>query len=131
LLQAQEAEAEKERQFKLEMAQMDNENNIMVAQIRAAGYGSMQDINENKMSDYQDYMDRLTSTQQYQDQINFNREKENNRSLTEREKLNLSREKLNVEREKARVALEIARENKTKSELEANRKNKEKENKSK
>jgi hypothetical protein len=131
LLQAQEAEAEKERQFKLEMAQMDNENNIMVAQIRAAGYGSMQDINENKMSDYQDYMDRLTSTQQYQDQMNFNREKENNRSLTEREKLNLSREKLNVEREKARVALEIARENKTKSELEANRKNKEKENKSK
>lgn len=117
LLEAEALEAEKERQFKAAEAEKDREKDILVAEIRAAGYGSMIDKNENQQNDYQDYMKDLRQTQQYQDQMGLNREKEANKNLLEQQKISISREKIAAEREKANKQLEIARENKTKSEL--------------
>lgn len=126
ILEAEAAAAEAERAFKAEEAAKDREKDILVAEIRAAGYGSMVDENENAQNDYQDYMDNLKDTQQYQDQMNFNREKELNKKVVEGQKLTIAREKIQMEREKAQSQMAIARENKTKSELLAAGKLKEK-----
>ena len=72
----------------------------------------MVDINENKVSDFQDSMSDIRETDQYQQDMSLQREKENNKSNANREKMILEREKLQTERDVADKNLQIARENK-------------------
>tara|TARA_R110000868_G_scaffold69461_1_gene204483 strand:+ start:3565 stop:6306 length:2742 start_codon:yes stop_codon:yes gene_type:complete len=90
------------------------QNNITVAEIRAAGYGSTVDIDQNQMSDYRDAMKDIRDTEQYKEQTDLQREKEVNRSIQQSQKDDIEREKLQVQREIADKQLEIARENKNK-----------------
>ena len=90
------------------------QNNITVAEIRAAGYGSTVDIDQNQMSDYRDAMKDIRDTDQYREQTDLQREKEVNRSIQQSKKDDIEREKLQVQREIADKQLQIAQENKNK-----------------
>jgi hypothetical protein len=92
----------------------DRQRDILVAEIRAAGYGSMGDVNQNQMSDYADAMKEIRETEQYQEQTGLQREKETNRMTIENQKSQLERERLQTEREIAEKQLQIAQENKNK-----------------
>jgi len=102
----------------------DRQRDILVAEIRAAGYGSMSDVNQNMMSDYQDAMKDIRDTEQYQEQTSLQREKEANRMTIESQKSQLEREKMQTQKEIADRQLQIAQENKNKFDQKSNNKNK-------
>ena len=114
MIASQEKQKEMDLQFRAEQADLDRQKDITVAEIRGAGYGAMQDINKNQMSDYQDALEGIRNEQRYQDQMNLKREQ----TLTQKEqggqKLQIEREKLQTQREIADKQLQIARENKNK-----------------
>jgi hypothetical protein len=116
--QEQLASQEKQKQMEIQ-AEADKqarllENNIVVAEIRSAGFGAMKDIDENKQSDYQDYMKDLRQTEQYQEQTQLQRQKQSNENMRNTQKLDIERQKLQVQREIADKQLQIAKENKNK-----------------
>lgn len=92
----------------------DRQRDILVAEIRAAGYGSMADVDQNQISDYRDAMKEIRETEQYQEQTGLQREKETNRMVIENQKNQLEREKMQTEKEIANKQLQIAQENKNK-----------------
>ena len=96
------------------MKEKDRQRDILVAEIRAAGYGSMGDINQNMQSDYSDQMDEIRKTDQYQQQVNLQSQKNSDKVMIDRDKNNIEREKLQVQREIADKQLEVARVNKNK-----------------
>jgi len=95
-------------------AEKDRQKDILIAEIRAAGYGSMADIDKNMQSDYQDAMRDIRDTEQYQEQTSLQREKEVNRSNNESARNQIEREKIQAQKEIADKQLQIARENKNK-----------------
>jgi hypothetical protein len=92
----------------------DRRAEILIAEIRAAGYGSMADVNQNEISDYQDAMRDIRQSDQYQMQNQLQRDKEATRTMLDRDKNAIEREKLQVQREIADKQLQVARENKNK-----------------
>ena len=114
MLQAKAQEEQMKRDFEAEENEKDRRKDILEAQIRSAGYGSMQDINENRQSDYIDALDRIRESQEYETTMSFNREKETNKALETREKVAVEREKIAAQREIAANQLAIAKENKNK-----------------
>lgn len=92
----------------------DRRKDILVAEIRASGYGAMQDINENKQSDFMDQMERIRKSDEFQQTMEFENQKENVRDQQFRDKQTLEREKLNAQMQMKQTELEIARENKNK-----------------
>jgi hypothetical protein len=103
-----EIQAEAEKQDKL------IQKDITVAEIRSAGYGAMQDVNKNEVSDYEDAMKEIRSTEQYQSQMQLQREKQSNENYRESQKIDIDRQKLQTQKEIADKQLQIARENKNK-----------------
>ena len=92
----------------------DRQRDILVAEIRAAGYGATSDVDQNMMSDYQDAMKDIRDTEQYQEQAGLQREKEVNRMTIENQKNQLERQKIQAQKEIADKQLQIAQENKNK-----------------
>jgi hypothetical protein len=114
--QEQLASQEKQKQMMIQ-AEADKqaaqlENNITVAEIRAAGYGAAVDVNENQMSDYQDAMKEIRQTQQYQDQTNLQREKQSAENMRSSQKMQIEQDKIQAQKDIAEKQLQIARENK-------------------
>jgi hypothetical protein len=99
----------------------DRQRDILVAEIRAAGYGAMGDVNQNQESDYRDAMKDIRETEQYQEQTGLQREKETNRMVIENQKNQLEREKLQTDKEIAEKQLQIAQENKNKYDVKPNK----------
>jgi len=93
-------------------AEKDRRKDILVAEIRASGFGAMQDINENKQSDFIDAMDNIKQTAAYQDTVNIQREKMTNQVMQDNNKNELKREEMNLKRDLKNKDVEIARENK-------------------
>jgi hypothetical protein len=116
--QEQLASQEKQKQMEIQAnAERDDkmiEKEITVAEIRSAGFGAMKDINENKISDYEDSMKEIRQTQQYQQQTDLQREKQSNENLRSGQKMDIERQKLEVQQSIADKQLQIARENKNK-----------------
>ena len=116
-MQEQQLAAQKEqKQMEIDAQNIRDEKNrqrdILVAEIRAAGMGSMVDINENKQSDYMDAMKELRATDEFQAQTNLQREKETNRMNADAQKNQIEREKIAAQKEIANKQLQIAQENK-------------------
>jgi hypothetical protein len=115
--QALQAKAQEEK-MKLDHESMENEKNrqkdILIAEIRAAGYGSMVDLNENKQSDYVDAMDQIRESEQYQEQTQMQRQKQSMDNQIKTEKNQIEREKIQTQKDIANTQLQIARENKNK-----------------
>lgn len=92
----------------------DRRARLLEAEIKSAGYGSMQDINKNEESDYVDALNVVKDSEQYQDTMNFNREKESSKSNIAQQKIDLDREKLMADQRNKQLEFAIARENKNK-----------------
>ena len=115
--QALQAKAQEEK-LKAEGAELTAEKNrqrdILVAEIRAAGFGATQDINQNQVSDYNDTLRDIQKSEQFSSQMNLERQKESNRQSSDAQKAQLEREKLQTQQSIADKQLQIARENKNK-----------------
>ena len=112
--QAKQQEEQMKQQYEAAEKEKDRQKDILVAEIRAAGYGSMMDLNKNEQSDYQDVMKEIRQTEQYQQQTSLQREKQNADQAITNSKLEVERERINADREIAEKELQIARENKNK-----------------
>jgi hypothetical protein len=118
-MQQQQIESqEKQKKMELDAQELRDEKNrqrdILVAEIRAAGMGSMVDLNQNQQSDYLDAMKDIKDSEQFQDQMNLQREKETNRMNNDSQRNQIEREKIQAQKEIADKQLAIARENKNK-----------------
>lgn len=123
--QEQIAARQQEEQMKLEFEASENEKerqkDITVAEIRSAGYGAGQDINQNLQSDFQDQMENMRQRAEYREQMDFKRQESAIRNSQNSEKMNIEREKLATQRDIADKNLQIARENKNKYDVQSDR----------
>ena len=125
-LKAQQEQQAAQQQFEAAQAEAERQKDITVAEIRAAGYGSMQDINQNQQSDFQDAMENIRQRDEYREQMNFKKEQASVENSNKRAKMDIEREKLATQREIANKNLEIARENKNKYDVKPSKKDKKK-----
>ena len=117
--QMQQAEAEqrtKEKQMELDSVTMEKEKDrrrdLLVAEIKSAGFGAMQDINQNLQSDYVDQMDVIRKTDEFQQTMGMKQSVQFSKEQTAREKLAIEREKLQAQKDMKMTDLQIAKENK-------------------
>jgi hypothetical protein len=113
-LQAKAQEEKLKRDFEMAEAEKNRQRDILIAEIRAAGYGAAVDVNKNEISDYQDAMKDIRQSEQYQEQNSLQREKQVNENMRQSQKMDIEREKIQAQREIADKQLQIARENKNK-----------------
>ena len=111
-IQARQQEAQMKLQFEQQENELERQKDITVAEIRAAGYGSGRDINQNMQSDYEDYMVKLRQEDRFQEQLNLKKQDAVNQRAMNKEKMDIEREKLATQRDVANKKLEIAKENK-------------------
>ena len=113
-LQAKAQEEQQKLQVEIDENAKDRQNDVTIAEIRSAGFGSMADINQNQQSDFQDAMKDIRETTQYREQMNLKREENSSKSMMENSRLEVEREKINASKEIANTKLQIAKENKNK-----------------
>jgi len=121
-LQAKNQEAMMKMQFEAEENEKNRQNDIVIAEIRAAGYGSTVDINQNQQSDYQDAIKDIRKSEEFQQQMDLKKESASTQKAINMDKLSIEREKLASQREIANKQLEIARVNKNKYDVKDNKK---------
>ena len=117
--EARQKELQMENDHDFKMLESKNRNNLMTAEIKAAGYGAQQDIDQNLQSDFTDTMEDIKQTEQYQSSLNFDEKKEGNKTNIANRKLDIEEKKLAVSKEIADNSLKVARENTSKSEIQA------------
>lgn len=93
-------------------AEKERRKDILVAEIKASGFGAMQDINENNQSDFIDSMEKMKQTEQYQETIDIQRDKVGANKTQHADKMNMKREEMNLKRDMKNTDLAIAKENK-------------------
>tara|TARA_R110000765_G_scaffold108291_2_gene199285 strand:+ start:1050 stop:3809 length:2760 start_codon:yes stop_codon:yes gene_type:complete len=125
-IQAKQQEEQMKLQVEIDENEKDRQNNILLAEIKSAGYGSMVDINENKQSDYVDAMDEIKESTRYNQQLSMEREKNTSKMAMENSRLNVEREKIASQKQIAQTKLDIARENKNKYDVPTSKQNKDK-----
>jgi hypothetical protein len=125
-IQAQQQQEQMKLQFEAQENDKERQKDITVAEIRAAGYGGGQDVNQNLESDYIDAMKDIRETTKYREQMNMKREEMVNTNALSKEKMNVERERLKTQRDIAANNLEIARENKNKYDMQAKKDKKDK-----
>ena len=106
----------REKQMQLDHEDMVQEKNIrkdlLVAEIKASGYGAMQDLNSNAQSDFMDQMNIIKGSQEFQESMNFEKQKESTKAGLANEKNALAREKLQAQIAMKQMDVNIAKENK-------------------
>lgn len=113
-IDAAQQEKAAEREYESLEAEKNRRRDLMVAEIKSAGYGAMQDLNQNQVSDYTDAMNSMKETQQYQETMSLDREKEVNKNNQFTQKVNLEKEKMSHQTQLKQMEMDIARENKNK-----------------
>ena len=118
-VQQQQAQSQQQlQQSKLdadaEEAEKERQKDILIAEIRAAGYGSMVDIDKNQMNDYRDAMSEIRKTEQYTQQTNIQRQKLSDDMVKHSQKMSIEEQRIQAQKEIADKQLQIARENKNK-----------------
>lgn len=125
LQQQQEAAQQQElmkQQFEASEKDKDRQARLLEAEIKAAGYGSQVDINQNQISDYQDALANIQKQQNYVDTTNFKREQEVNKTRFNEQKLDIERQKLQTQQDIANKQLEIAKTNRNKYDIKPSKK---------
>jgi hypothetical protein len=122
-IQAKKDEMKMEQDHQAREKEKDRRARLLEAEIKSAGYGAMQDVNQNAQSDFMDVLDQVKASEEYQDTMSFKRESESNKASIANRKLDLEQEKVNVARQESENKLKIARENQTKSEIDAQKRN--------
>jgi hypothetical protein len=90
----------------------DRRRDLLVAEIKASGFGAMQDMNANSQSDFMDAMEQIKSTQEFQETMNFERDKQSTNTQLQNQKQQLDKAKLDAQMAMKNMDLQIARENK-------------------
>lgn len=121
-LQAQEQEKQGDRQFEATENQKDRETDIAKATISAMGFAQDTDINTNQVPDVLELGKFNQELTKFQKNIEFQEKKLNSENLNKQETNQIKREDIQSKREMKDKDLQIARENQTKSELEAKKK---------
>ena len=111
--------------------EMRNRTTLLAAEIKAAGYGAMQDMNANKESDFVDVMNDIRSTDEFQQTMNLSQQKEQSRNSIAAEKNQLAKDKLQAQVTMKQMDVNIARENKNQFDIKNAQKNKDKNKKNK
>ncbi len=117
-------EIQLEQNFEAAENEKNRRRDILVAEIRAAGMGSLVDINQNQQSDFVDAMSQIQKSDEFNQTMNMDREKEMNKTQQFRDKQALEREKLNTQKDIAEKQLQIAKENKNKYDVKSKEKKK-------
>lgn len=125
-MQEQQLQAKAEEQkLKMDHDSMEAEKNrqkdILIAEIRAAGYGAMADVNKNEISDFQDSMKDIRQSDQYEQQTSLQNLKQANENGRQNQKMTIEREKIEAQKEIADKQLQIAKENKNKFDSKINK----------
>jgi hypothetical protein len=113
-IEAENAKWQRDAEFKASESEKDRESNLETAKIKAAGFGSMMDINENKQSDYIDaleYFDKKEADESKRESDEKDRDSKimiEGKKLQQKDKDRASKEKI------AATQLQIAKENKNK-----------------
>ena len=118
-MQEQQLQQQKEMEkMKIDAEEMskekDRRKDILIAEIKASGFGAMKDINQNQQSDFKDEMDNIRKTEQYQQQTQLQREKQGNDMMKHNQKMSIEEQKIQAQRDIADKQLQIAKENKNK-----------------
>jgi hypothetical protein len=121
-LAAKAQEEQQKLQVEMQENEKDRKNDVLLAEIKSAGYGAAVDINQNKVSDYQDAMKDIKETTQYREQTNLKRDEMAMKGSMESERLQVEREKIAASRDASANDLEIARENKNKYDVKDSKK---------
>jgi len=124
MLQARADEQRMKMEFEASENDKDRQARIIETQIRAAGYGSMVDINKNEQSDYRDAMEQIRKQDEYRERMGLEREKEVNRMNLAREDYSIKQQEIAARERVADKELEIARVNKNKYDVEQKNKKK-------
>jgi hypothetical protein len=123
-IQAKMQEEQMKLQFEAQENDKERQKDITVAEIRAAGYGAMQDINQNLQSDYMDAMQDIRETTKYREQMDMKREQNAMQNTMNQRKMDIERERLQTQKDIASKNLEIARTNKNKYDVKPEKKKK-------
>jgi len=123
-IQAKMQEEQLKMQFDAQQQQLERQKDITVAEIRAAGYGSGQDVDQNLQSDYLDAMKDIRETTRYREQMDLKKQQNAINNNMNRQKMDIEKEKLRTQREIAEKNLEIARTNKNKYDVQSEKKKK-------
>jgi len=107
-------EAKMKMDFETLEAEKNRRKDILVAEIKAAGFGSMKDINANQQNDYLDALAEIQNTDEFQQTMNLNQQKETGKADQFRQKMSLEEKKLAQQKDLKNMDLQIARENKNK-----------------
>ena len=118
-IQAQAQEKQADRDYKAMEEEKDRRKDVLVAEIRAAGYGAMMDLNENKQSDFQDEMERIRESENYESQMAIDSDKEETKRQQHSEKMDIEEQKLANQKAISDNQLRIAQENKNKYDMKA------------
>jgi len=118
----------KEKQMELDSVAMEKEKDrrrdLLVAEIKSAGYGAMQDIDKNMQSDYADQMDELRKTDEFQQTMGLKQSIQSSKDSMNRQKLAIEQQKLAAMQNMKQTDLQIAKENKNKYDVKKTDKNK-------
>lgn len=112
LLESQAAEKKAERDFEASESAKDRQARLLGDQIKAAGYGAMQDVDKNMQSDFQDVLQDIQGTEEFQQTMNANTEKEGNKMQMHNDKMQIQREKLATDKIQSENELLVAQTNK-------------------
>jgi len=119
----------KEKQMSLDRESIEAEKNrrkdILVAEIRAAGFGAMKDLDANGQNDFMDALGDIQKSNEYQQSMNFEATKESNKTSQFNQEISLEREKLNAQKQLKEIDLQIAATNKNQFDVKAAAKKKE------
>jgi len=119
--EARQKEIAMENDHDAKIQESKNRANVLIAEIRAAGFGATQDLDQNMQSDFVDAMDKIKEDQNYQSIFNFDKTKEDNKNRLGSRKLDIEEKKIDTAKEIADNQLKVARENTSASEIKAKR----------
>jgi hypothetical protein len=118
-MQKQEIEAEKEAEalaFERTsvLAANKEKNEILVAEIRAAGYGAAVDVDKNGQNDFLDAMGVMQKQTAFQEEMNLEKSKETSKQALNDDKQAVQREKMQNQIRLKQMDLQIAEKNRNK-----------------
>ena len=105
---------EAELRFKAEESQLDRDSDLEVAKVRAAGYGSVVDIDKNNQSDYMDALKYMEEKESKERNLDFSREKELSQRTLDQQKLQMQNRELQTRERIADKQVQVATTNKNK-----------------
>ena len=126
-LQAKAEETRMKMEFEASENAKDRQARLAEAQIKSAGYGAMQDINQNQQSDFMDVLTEVRQSEEFQQTVNLEQQQLNLKGNQHRDKMSLEQQKLQTQKDIADKQLQIAIQNKNKYDIAAKEKKKNKE----